>query len=87
MAFSFPDAELLAEFGEAVTLNSQSKTAVFEDGHQSAFEVDTGQPTLLVLDSDLTGITRGMTAVVRAKNYVITSIQPDGSGLSTLILE
>ena len=87
MAFSFPDSELLNEFGETVTLNGQSKIGMFDGGYQSAFEVDTGQPTLLVLDSDLAGISAGMLAVVQGANYRIVSIQPDGTGSSTLILE
>ena len=80
----------LQAFGQAVTVAGQSVQAVFDNGFALG-SVGIGmagtQPTLRMLTADLPADPVGQTAVVGAVNYLIAAHEPDGTGVSVLMLE
>jgi hypothetical protein len=80
----------LQALGKVVTVAGQSVQAVFDNGF-SLGSVGIGmagtQPTLRMLTADLPADPVGQTAVVGAVNYLIAAHEPDGTGLSLLMLE
>lgn len=48
--------------------------------------VETVGPQCLVRDSDLQGIDHDSEIVVRGVTYVVTGVEPDGAGMTTLQL-
>jgi hypothetical protein len=82
-------ATILA-FGQTVTLNGESVTAVFDDGYRMA-NVGIGmsgtQPALTMLTADVEGDPVGQTVVVGDDEYTVATHEPDGTGISVLMLE
>lgn len=81
----------LAAFGQpAVTVNGQPVEAVFDDGFALG-TVGIGMaargPALTLRTSDLTGEPVGQAATVGATAYVVAAHEPDGTGMSVLMLE
>jgi len=85
-------AALLADFGVTVTIDGSSITAIFEHDHSP---VDAGgevqfsiqQAMIMCKTSDVSGFAEGQTATIDSSDYVITDIQPDGQGMTMLVLE
>jgi len=85
-------AALLADFGVTVTLGGSNITAIFEHDHTP---VDAGgevqfsiqQAMIMCRTSDVSSAVEGTTAVINSTNYVVTDIQPDGQGMTMLVLE
>ena len=48
--------------------------------------VESSQPKAWVKDSDITGAAHGDTITINSAAYTIIEIQPDGTGITTLIL-
>jgi hypothetical protein len=80
----------LQALGQAVTVAGQSVQAVFDNGFALG-SVGIGmagtQPTLRMLTSDHPADPVGQPVVVGAVNYLIAAHEPDGTGLSLLMLE
>lgn len=77
----------LTDFGVALTLNAVAVRGIFDNGFASAFGMDGGQPSLMVKSTDAAGTVRGHVAVVAAVNYTVQGIEPDGIGMTRLLLE
>lgn len=52
----------------------------------SGAPVSTGHPVATVRDSEFTGVAAGDQLAIGASNYIITSVQPDGTGITVLAL-
>lgn len=83
-----------AGFGVAVTLDGQAREAIFDNEHQlSPFGpaavggMATSQPMLTVATADVPANPVGKAAVVGSTTYTIVEHQPDGTGVSRLMLE
>ena len=83
-----------AGFGVAVTLDGQAREAIFDNEHQlSPFTaaavggMATSQPMLTLPTADVPANPVGKGAVVGSTTYTIVEHQPDGTGVSRLMLE
>ena len=89
----FLDAD---DFGQSVTYTpngggGSSINAIFD---QAFFQVDgstgaleSSQPMVTVLSSDVTGIDHGDTFTIAGTTYNVVGIQPDGQGMTEVLLE
>src|SRR5574340_1238381 len=88
-------AAFLADFGETVTYTAYgaapaSITAIFDDASKLA-DLDMGgvrgtEPQLLCSDADIPNISKRDTFTVRSVLYKVKDIQPDGTGMTVVIL-
>ena len=79
-------AGYLAAFGESVTVGGESVTGIFDYEYVEVNEVESKQPALTVLATDVTDAGHGDAVTVRGAGYTIISIQADGTGLVLLVL-
>jgi len=80
------------DFGQSVTVGGATITAIFDNPYKE-IDLQSGQvasrdPQLHCKTSDVTGATKGTTAVVDAVNYTVAEPpMPDGHGMTTLVLK
>lgn len=81
-------------FGESVTLDGQAREAIFDADYQLApfgaaavGGMATTQPMLTLPTSSVPASPVGKVAIVGGTTYTIVEHQPDGTGVSRLMLE
>ena len=80
------------DFGVAATYNGGTVNGIFDN---EFFEADAGgmvavaiqQPRFLCRTSDVSAAAEGDGIVINSVSYVIRVVQPDGTGMTTLVLE
>lgn len=82
---------MLADYGVSATINGTSVvTGIFDDKFlmvdDLSLNIESSEPQFLCRTSDLTGIADGMTAVINGTNYIITTLEPDGTGFTVITL-
>lgn len=84
------DADRLAylqALGEQITVNGQSLWAVADNAYVDVLDLAAGtRPQAIVRSSDVPAIAPGQTVVMQGTQYSVAEIQPDGTGMTTLIL-
>lgn len=80
-----------SEFASTVTLDSVAVQAIFDApyaaGAVGGFGMASTQPTLTLPTANVPADPVGKTAVVNSINYTVAAHEPDGTGVSRLILE
>ena len=82
------------EFGAVCTFGGNPIDGIFDNGFVQVQD-ETGQvvgteslsPVFICRSSDVTGIAHGSTLVIGGVTYKARSIQPDGTGMTTIELE
>lgn len=80
------------DFGVAASYNGGTVNGIFDN---EFFEADAGgmvavaiqQPRFLCRTSDVSGAAEGDAITINSIGYTIRVVQPDGTGLTTLVLE
>jgi hypothetical protein len=84
-------APFFAEFAVAATVNGQAVRGIFENGFASAevglVGLSSSRPMLTLPTASVSADPVGQTAVVNGTSYLVAVHQPDGTGISTLMLE
>lgn len=87
MAFTESFAPFFADFGVDATLNGAAVRGIFDSAYGESFSgLVAGNGPVFRLASDA-GHQSGQTLVVGAVTYTVTSVEPDGTGMTTLQLE
>lgn len=80
-----------AEFADTATLGGVAVTGIFDNafalGSVGAFGMASTQPVLTLATASVPATPVGTTCVVDGTSYVVTAHEPDGTGLSRLMLE
>ena len=76
----------ITTFGESVTIGEVTLTAIFDYEYIEASAVESKQPVLTVLSSDVSTAAHGDPVTVRGVSYSIIGIQNDGTGMTDLVL-
>lgn len=88
MAFVEDTAPFLADFGVAATVGGVSLTGIFDNAYADPFGiVASASPVLLIVSSAAPSAAVGNTVVVGGITYTIAEIQPDGTGITRLMLK
>lgn len=91
MAFVETLSPFFADFAVSATVGGQAVQGIFDNGYQlgsvGAVGLSATQPTLTVATASLPADPVGAAAVVGGVAYVVAEHQPDGTGVSTLLLE
>jgi len=80
-----------SEFATTVTLNGVSTAAIFDAayalGSVGTFGMASSQPVLTLATADVPANPAGLSVVANGASYVVSGHEPDGTGISRLILE
>jgi hypothetical protein len=84
-------APFFADFAVDATVNGQAVRGIFDNGFASAevglVGMSSARPMLTLPTAGLSADPVGQTAVVGGTSYLVAAHQPDGTGVSTLMLE
>lgn len=75
------------EFAVSATLGASTFSVIFDRAHLESLGISTTQPMLIAKTSDVSSATRGTSITVNGSAYTIMDNQPDGTGISALMLE
>lgn len=78
---------LLQAVGEPIVLDGASVWSVFGNAYIESLDVSGSQPVATCRTSDVTAVTRASTVVHAGITYRVAVIQPDGTGMTQLVLE
>jgi hypothetical protein len=85
------DADRLAYLqavGEQISVNGQTLWAVPDNAYVDVLDLAAGtRPQAIVRTADVPNIAPGQTVVMQGTQYSVAEIQPDGTGMTTLILQ
>lgn len=80
-------APFFADFGIEATLQGVVVRGIFDDAYGESFSgMVSGSGPMLRLPSSV-AVARGNTVVIGTQSYTVRSIEPDGTGITTLRLE
>ena len=71
----------------SVTIAGTAATALFDHEYVEVSGIESRRPVLTVLSSAVSSAAHGDAVVVSGTSYTIVGIQPDGSGMTVLVLE
>ncbi|MBX9736529.1 MAG: hypothetical protein K2X32_06345 [Phycisphaerales bacterium] len=77
----------VSEFGVDVTIAGLPVTAIFDAAYVDPLGVASVRPVLTCATTDVASVVRGAAVVIGSVNYVVRGIEPDGTGVTLLILE
>ncbi|MGY8903209.1 MAG: head-tail joining protein [Burkholderiales bacterium] len=90
-------AELEARSANAVMSSIANATAtvsggasfsvIFNRNYVDALGISTNQPAAVCADADCASLTLGSVITIGATTYTVREVQPDGTGITTLLLE
>lgn len=82
---------LLNDFGVDITVGAQTIKGIFDSAHT---DVVTGEvpfslqeTQVMVRSEDANGLGEGSSISVGSDDYVVTDVQPDGTGMTVLTME
>lgn len=78
------------EFGKTATVGGVDITVIFDAAFAGveAFgvTVETDSPLMVAKSTDVASVARGASVVIESVTYKVTGIQPDGTGITAVIL-
>ena len=82
---------MLADYGSTVTkADASTFTGIFDNDFLAVdvdeSEVESSEPTLLARTADVSSLAHGDTLTISAVNYTVRGIQPDGTGMTQIML-
>ena len=82
---------LLADYGTTVTkADATTFTGIFDNDSLAVdldeSEVESTEPTLLARTADVSGLAHGDSLTISAVSYTVRGIQPDGTGMTQIML-
>ena len=82
---------MLADYGSTVTkADASTFVAIFDNDFLAVdldeSEVESSEPTLLARTADVSGLAHGDSLTISAVSYTVRGIQPDGTGMTQIML-
>jgi len=84
--------KILNDFGEDVITSSKTIKGIFDNPHENLsaggevpFSIQ--ECYVVVRTADVTDVGQGSTLTILENTYAVTDVQPDGTGMTTLMLE
>ena len=78
------------EFAVEITYNSTMILGIYDNAfvedQQNDINVETLQPQVIVKSSDVSSLSHGDTMTINSITYKVIGIQPDGTGLTIILL-
>ena len=81
-------APFFADFGLTATVGAVTCTGIFDNAYAQALGFTAGTaPVLIVKAADVPAVSQGTSVVVVYGSFVVTDVEPDGTGLLLLRLD
>lgn len=84
-------AAFFSDFGQTVTVGGVVVSAIFDNGYVlgsvGPIGMASSQPSLMLASANVPANPVGTAVLVGAANYVVGAHEPDGTGMSRLLLE
>ena len=77
----------VAEFASSATLDGVSVTGIFDNQYIDTLGVASRQPMFTLPTADAAAATQASVLIVEGVTYRVRSIEPDGTGVTVLMLE
>ena len=82
---------MLADYGSTVTkADASTFVAIFDNDFLAVdldeSEVESTEPTLLARTADVSGLAHGDSLTISSTSYTVRGIQPDGTGMTQIML-
>lgn len=79
----------LADFGVDAVVGGVTVPVIFDNGYQTglAGAMESSGPTATGATADLAASVEGTSLVINSVTYKVVDNQPDGTGMTTLVLE
>jgi S-adenosylmethionine/arginine decarboxylase-like enzyme len=77
----------VADFADAATLDGVAVSGIFDNGYEEAFGMTTHEARYTMASSEAASATNASVLVVRSTSYRVRVPQPDGTGVTVLLLE
>lgn len=77
----------VSEFATTVTLDGASVDGIFDNGYIDVLGLASRAPMFTLQSVDAAAVSTASTLVVNGTTYRVTSVQPDGTGVTVLTLE
>jgi hypothetical protein len=78
---------MFSDFGVDATLNGTAVRGIFDDAYMDPLGMAGSQPALLCASADVSAAAQGTAVVVNSVNYTVGSTQPDGTGMTRILLQ
>jgi len=75
------------EFADEATIGGETVNGIFDNEHTEVLDVSGTHPAFTCKTSDVSGVSQGDTVTINGTGYRVVSIKPDGTGMTTLVLE
>lgn len=76
-----------AELATAATLDGAAVTGIFDNAYTEVFGMASRAPMFMLPTASASSATQASVLVTGGVTYRVTSVQPDGTGVTTLMLE
>jgi hypothetical protein len=76
----------MQDFGQSVTVGGVAVRGIFDAAYADPLGMAGNQPVLTVATEDLPAVAVGQAVTVNATAYTVTTVEPDGTGITTLQL-
>ncbi len=87
MAFVEDVAPFLRDFGTDAVLNGAPVSGIFDNEYVEAFGMASRQPMFTLPTAQAGSVTQSSVLVVEGVSYRVTRAEPDGTGVTVLMLE
>jgi hypothetical protein len=87
MAFAEDLTAFFADFSVPATLGAASFAVIFDAAYIDALGISTNQPAAVCKSTDVAACSLGTAININGTAYTVREVKPDGTGLTTLMLE
>lgn len=86
--FSEDTAPFFADFSVTATISGRPVPVIFDQPYAAPFDgrIDNAEPECTGASADLLAVARGDTITIGATGYYVERAEPDGTGLTRLVL-
>lgn len=85
--FVEPLSPFMADFAQTCTVAGATVKGIFDNDYADPMGMVGSTPSLLAASAEVASAVLGTTVVINAINYTVAKIQPDGTGLTRLLLQ
>lgn len=85
--FTEDTTAFFADFSVPATLGAATFAVIFDASYIDALGISTNQPAAVCKSADVAACTQGTPITINGTAYTVREVKPDGTGLTTLLLE
>lgn len=87
MDFTADIRAMMVDFGSAATVGGVGVTGIFDAAYSDELGIAGTGPALRVPTADVPAVAQGTAVAIGAASYTVSSVEPDGTGVTLLRLQ